>query len=185
MSRKSNYSERLPLGLLIITQKGIRVQCCHIFVDFVRNFLNFKCWQLIKNFGANSAKRVQAASLQSLQGIRWLGWVLTVCSCPVLTDSPSIPCPGSHGKPPGAAFVPAPEAAGGPEGNRHSAVPHRHEISLGRQEGAPGEVFLASWEWGESRPFNLVLVKLNGIEPHSGLSSSSPENSLGPKFSVL
>lgn len=77
--------------------------------------------------------------------------VLITCSCPVLTDSPNAPSLGSHGKPPGAVFVPAPEAAGGPEGDRCSAIPHRHEVPLRRQEGPPGEAFLASWEYEKSR----------------------------------
>lgn len=104
-----------------------------------------------------------------------LAVVLTMCSCPVLTDSPNVPYPGSHGTPPGTMFVPALETAGGPEGNRRSAIPHCHEMSLRRQEGPLGEALLASWERRTSRASWCLSVEWNwaSLRPGPFFISSS------------
>lgn len=88
-------------------------------------------------------------------------------------------------------FVPALETAGGPEGNRRSAIPHCHEMSLRRQEGPLGEALLVSWErrtsrasWCLSSWMELSLTQAWALL-YLFLPPSPSANSLGPRFPLL
>lgn len=118
----------------------------------------------MKNVTASLSKCVQAASLWSLQG-RSPGWAAghgaDWASWPALTNSPNIPCPGNHGNSPGTVSVPAPKATAGPEGSRCPAVPHCHEVPLGRQEGPHGEELLHLLSRGGLGPVGICWAEMN------------------------